>query len=84
MGSVERGSHTIEGALRDGRGRALTTASQDLTRPPYMVLDTMRLSPGRYGLRLDIRDAAGKLCSESTRDVRALAGPLYGEALYRR
>ncbi len=77
MGSVRRGSHTARGALSDPRGRTLVKTSQDLTRPPHMVLDTTALRPGRYRLRLEILDAAGELCSESARDVQALRGPLY-------
>ena len=77
MGSVERGSHSIRGVLRDRRGRTLASASQDLTSPPRMVLDTSRLRPGAYRLRVEILDAAGELCSELSRDVRALAGPLH-------
>ena len=50
---------------------------QDLADPPRMALSLLGLEPGAYTLRLTIRDAEGKKCSELTQPVTAHAGPVY-------
>jgi len=42
-----------------------------------MALPLPAIEPGAYTLRLTIKDAEGKKCSESAQPVAAHAGPLY-------
>jgi hypothetical protein len=76
-GSVVQGSHTVACSLEAADGAARAEAQQDLTQPHRMTLATPGIKAGDYTLRLKIRDAAGKTCSESARPVTMHAGPLY-------
>ncbi len=76
-GSVAKGSHTVTAALEGAGGAVRAEARQDLANPPRMALPLPALDPGAYTLRLTIRDAAGKACSELAQAVTAHVGPLY-------
>ena len=76
-GAVAKGSHTVAAALEEAGGAVRTEARQDLTDPPRMALGLPALEPGGHTLRLTIRDAAGRKCSEWAQPVTAHAGPLY-------
>ncbi len=76
-GAVTRGSHTVAARLEGTDGALRAEARQDLVDPQWMALSLSAINPGNYTLRLTIRDAAGKKCSESTHPVTAHAGPLY-------
>lgn len=76
-GSVAKGSHTVAAALEGAGGAVQAEARQDLADPPRMSLPLPAIEPGVYTLRLTIRDAAGKPCSEWTQSVTAHPGPLY-------
>jgi len=75
--SVAKGSHTVAAALEAAGGAVRAEARQDLADPPRMALPLSALEPGAYMLRLTIRDAGGKRCSEWTQSVTAHPGPLY-------
>jgi len=75
--SVAKGSHTVAAALEGAGGAVRAEARQDLAAPPRMSLPLPAIEPGVYTLRLTIRDAAGKPCSEWTQSVTAHPGPLY-------
>ncbi|MBE3132736.1 MAG: hypothetical protein IMZ55_04630, partial [Acidobacteria bacterium] len=76
-GAVAKGSHTVAAALEAAGGAARAEARQDLADPQRMALPLPALEPGSYTLRLTIRDAGGKRCSQWTQSVTAHAGPLY-------
>ncbi len=76
-GAVEVGSHTLTALLETTEGQGVAQQQQDLAERRVIVLNTASISPGRYRLRLKITDAEGELCSEGTRDIEALAGPVY-------
>jgi Glycoside hydrolase 123 N-terminal domain len=76
-GSVAKGSHTIAATLEDPDHAVRAEARQDLMFSPRMALPLPALEPGAYTLRLMIRDAGGKTCSELAQPVTAFAGPLY-------
>ena len=74
--SVTNDSYTITAALEDSARSVRAEAQQGLRRPPYLALRLPSLDPGSYRLRLTIRDAAGRSCSELAQPVNAHAGPL--------
>jgi hypothetical protein len=76
-GAVAKGSHTVAATLEEAGDAVRTEARQDLTDPSRMALPLPALEPGAYTLRLTIRDAGGKKCSELAQPVTAHAGPLY-------
>lgn len=76
-GAVVRGSHTVAATLEGTAGKVRAEVRQDLADPPRMALPLPTIEPGAYTLRLAIKDAAGKKCSESTQPITAHAGPLY-------
>ncbi len=76
-GAVAKGSHTVAATLEGAAGALRAEARQDLADPHRMVLPLPTLEPGAYTLRLTIRDAAGKKCSELAQPVTAHTGPLY-------
>ncbi len=75
--SVAKGSHTVAAALEAAGGAVRAEARQDLADPHRMTLPLPAIDPGVYTLRLTIRDARGKRCSQWTQSVTAHAGPLY-------
>ena len=74
---VVQGSHTIAAKLEGTGGVVRAEARQDLSGPQRMALPLPAIEPGSYTLRLTIKNAEGKECSESTQLVTAQAGPLY-------
>lgn len=76
-GAVAKGSHTIAATLSAAEGAVRLEARQDLADPPRMVLPLSAIEPGAYTLRLTIRDAEGKKCSESAQPITAHAGPIF-------
>ncbi len=75
-GSVTKGSHTISATLEEpGRG-VRAQGRQDLMSSPWLALPLPSIEPGSYTLRLVIRDAEGKTCSDLTQPLTAYAGPL--------
>ena len=76
-GSVAKGSHAVTAALEGAGGAVRAEARQDLADPPRMALPLPAIEPGAYTLRLTIRDAGGKKCSESAQPLTAHAGPLF-------
>jgi hypothetical protein len=77
LGAVTRGTHTITATLEEANGSVHAQAEQDLLSAPWLVLPLPALVPGTYTLQLTIRDPRGKTCSDVTRAITALAGPLY-------
>ncbi len=75
-GAVAKGSHTVVATLEGADGAVRAEARQDLSDPHRMALPLRGPEPGTYRLRLAIRDAAGKTCSESSQPVTLHAGPL--------
>ena len=63
--------------LETAGGAVRGEARQDLADPPRMTLPLPAIEPGAYALRLTIRDAGGKRCSEWAQPVTMHAGPLY-------
>jgi hypothetical protein len=78
-GAVSRGSHTVAARLEATDGAVCAEVEQDLAESYRMALAIADTRPGDYTLRLLIRDAAGKNCSESARPITMDAGPLYGD-----
>jgi hypothetical protein len=76
-GAVAKGSHTVVGSLEQPDHTVRAEARQDLTSPPRMVLPLTGLEPGTYTLRVTIRDAQGRNCSEVAQTITAHAGPLF-------
>lgn len=75
-GAVTKGSHAAVATLEGADGTVRAEARQDLSEPHRMALSLRGPEPGTYRLRLAIRDAAGKTCSESSQPVTLHAGPL--------
>jgi hypothetical protein len=75
-GAVVKGSHTVVATLEGAGGAVRAGVSQDLADPPRMALPLPAIEPGAYTLRLTIKDAGGKKCSELAQPVAAHAGPL--------
>jgi len=79
-GAVTKGSHVVTAMLEGAPAAGGAEARQDLAglpSPHWIALALPRLDPGTYTLRLMIRDAAGKRCSEWAQPVTMHAGPLY-------
>ena len=76
-GTVARGNHTVAATLEGASREVVVEARQDLVNSHRMALPLPALKPGDYILRLTIRDAENKKCSESTQSTTAHAGPLY-------
>jgi len=75
--AVAQGSHTITAVLEGAGGTACAQTSQDSAASSWMPLSLPALEPGAYTLRLTIRDAAGRKCSELAQPITAYAGSLY-------
>lgn len=75
MSSVTKGQYALVASLADGHGRRRSETSQDLVAPRLVVLPLPR-EPGRFTLRLEIRDPGEKACSSWERPLTLLAGPL--------
>jgi hypothetical protein len=75
-GADASGRHTVAATLEDAGGAVLAEARQDLVNLPRMALPLPAIRPGEYRLRLAIRDADGKTCSEVAQPLTAHAGPL--------
>ena len=75
-GAVAKGSHTVVATLERAGDAVQAEARQDLSDPPTIAVPLLETEPGTYRLRLAIRDAAGKACSESSQPVTLHAGPL--------
>ena len=65
--SVREGTHAVEAALVDDRGRTQMESTRDLAADGDLLLDTTRLQPGTYTLNVVIRSADGTRCSQSKR-----------------
>jgi hypothetical protein len=76
-GAAAKGSHSITARLESPDGVVRAEARQDLAAPPQMALALTQMKPGASTLRLVIRDAAGKECSQLSQLVVLHAGPLY-------
>jgi hypothetical protein len=76
-GAVVNGSHTVIATLEGQGGVDRAEARQDLANPHWMALPLRALEPGTCTLRLTIKDAEGKKCSETIQPITAHAGPLY-------
>lgn len=76
-GNVAKGSYTVAATLEGAGGTVRAEARQDLSAPHRIALTLPTIEPGAYTLRLTIRDAEGKKCSESAQPVTTHAGPLY-------
>jgi len=77
MSTVKEGSHTVSASLVNEQGKTLSSQKQDLMKGRQVVLDTTKLKPGNYTLKVRITTASGEACSESTQSVEAEAGPFY-------
>jgi hypothetical protein len=76
-GAVAKGNHTVAAELVGAGGAVRAEARQDLAGPQRMALPLPAIEPAKYDLRLTIRDAAGKQCSELIWPVAFHAGPVY-------
>jgi hypothetical protein len=76
-GAAVQGSHTVIARLEKPDGTGCAEAKQDAGAPGRLALPLKELEPGSYNLRLMIRDAQGKQCSEMAQPVTAHAGPGY-------
>ena len=74
-GSVKPESHEVAASLTTAEGQSVAQQKQDLAGQRVIVLDTSSIPPGHYRLHLRIADAEGKLCSEESREIKAIAGP---------
>ena len=74
-GSVTKGSHRVKASVFDSQGRIQAENVQDLAAGRVVVLDLSQLTPGRYGLKLEITSAAGDRCSALSCEFEGLAGP---------
>jgi len=75
-GAVAKGSHTVLATLAGADGAVCAEARQDLSDSQRIALPLPGIEPGTYTLRLAIRDASGKMCSESSQPVTIHPGPL--------
>ena len=75
MSTVKKGSHTVTASLVDKNGKTVAGQTQDLVQGGELLLDTKKLAPGDYTLKLEITTASGEMCSTQTQGVTALAGP---------
>jgi len=75
-GAVAKGSHAVLATLAGADGAVCAEARQDLSDSQRVALPLVGIEPGTYMLRLAIRDAAGKTCSESSQPVTIHPGPL--------
>jgi hypothetical protein len=76
-GTVTNGSHTITATLETMDGGSRAEARQDLGGATWLALPLPVLEPAEYRLRLTVRDAEGRACSELAQPVSCLAGPLF-------
>jgi len=79
MRSVRKGTHTVDAALVDDRGRTQVESARDLATGGDLLLDTARLQPGTYTLTVAILRADGTTCSQSERRLEFMPGPLFGD-----
>ncbi len=77
QGQVGEGHNTVTAALEGTGGEVRAEARQDPAAPHRMTLPLPAIEPGAYTVRLTIRDAGGKRCSQWTQSVTAHGGPLY-------
>lgn len=77
LSSVKKGSHTVTASLFGEKGEIQTVQKQDLMSDAQLALDTSKLSPGTYSLKMQITSASGELCSESSQALEAIAGPFF-------
>ncbi len=75
-GAVTKGSHTVVATCESADGAVLAEARQDLSEPHQLALPLQAIGPGTHRLRLAVRDAADKTCSELSQSVTLHAGPL--------
>jgi hypothetical protein len=77
MGAVAKASHTVLTSLVSTGGKVRAEAQQDLAEPHRITLAMPGVEPGDYSLRLKIREASGKECSQSTQRITLHPGPLH-------
>jgi hypothetical protein len=76
-GAVAKESHTLEARLETAGGTVRAVSQQDLMDPHRLALPLPAIKPGAYTLRLTIRGAQGKKCSETVLPVTMHPGPLF-------
>jgi hypothetical protein len=91
-GTVRPGNRRMQVQLIDRKGNIRAECSQDLANGTIAVLDTSRLTPGKYTLKAEILTAAGLTVesltvegqSNSVREttVECMAGPLFTDPLF--
>ena len=74
-GAVAKGTHTVTAILEGASGVAAAERRQDLAEEYRIEVPLAAAGPGNYTLRLTIRDAQGKQCSQWSQALTAIAGP---------